>query len=55
MNEILKRLEVYYEAFLKSVPRIGLAILILVVGILIVSWVTSVFQKRIKRKSQKAS
>jgi small-conductance mechanosensitive channel len=51
MNEILKRLEVYYVAFLKAVPRIGLAILILVIGILIVSWLTSVFQKRIKTKS----
>jgi len=51
MNEILKRLEVYYEAFLKSVPRIGLAILILVLGIFIVSWLTSLFQKRVKRKS----
>jgi small-conductance mechanosensitive channel len=50
MDEILKRLEVYYEAFLKSVPRIGLAILILVAGIFIVSWLTSLFQKRVKRK-----
>lgn len=51
MNEIIKRFEVYYEAFLKAIPGIGLAILILVVGIFIVSWITSVFQKRIKRKS----
>ncbi len=51
MNEIMKRLDVYYDAFLKSVPRIGLAILILVIGILIVNWLTSLFQKRIKKKS----
>ncbi len=51
MNEILERLEVYYVAFLKAVPRIGLAIFILVIGIFIVSWITSVFQKRIRRKS----
>jgi len=51
MDEILKRLEVYYEAFLKSVPRIGLAILILVLGIFIVNWLTSLFQKRVRRKS----
>jgi small-conductance mechanosensitive channel len=51
MDEILKRLEVYYEAFLKAVPRIGLAILILVAGVFIVSWITSLFQKRVKRKS----
>jgi len=51
MEEILKRLEVYYVAFLKAVPRIGLAILILVIGIFIVNWMTAVFQKRIKTKS----
>jgi len=51
MDEILKRLEVYYEAFLKSVPRIGIAILILVLGIFIVNWLTSLFQKRVRRKS----
>jgi len=51
MNEILKGLEVYYVSFLKAVPRIALAILILVIGIFIVSWLTSVFKKRIKRKS----
>ncbi len=51
MNEILKRLEVYYHGFLEAVPRIGLAILILVIGIFIVSWLTSLFQKRVKRKS----
>lgn len=51
MDEILKRLEVYYVEFLKAIPRIGLAILILVIGIFIVSWLTSLFQKRVKRKS----
>ncbi|MEO5889639.1 MAG: mechanosensitive ion channel family protein [Ferruginibacter sp.] len=52
MNEILNRLEVYYVAFLKAVPRLSLAILILVAGNFIVSWLTAVFQKRIKKKSQ---
>lgn len=51
MNEILKRLEVYYHGFLKAIPRFGLAILILVIGIIIVNWLTSLFQKRVKRKS----
>jgi hypothetical protein len=51
MNEILKRLEAYYVDFLEAIPRIGLAILILVIGIFVVSWLTSVFQKRIRRKS----
>ncbi len=51
MDEILKRLEVYYVAFLKAVPRIGLAILISVIGIFIVNWLTSLFKIRVKRKS----
>ncbi len=51
MNEILKRLEVYYVSFLKMVPRIGLAILIFIIGIFIVSLLTTLFQKRVKRKS----
>ncbi len=51
MNEILKGLEAYYVAFLKAVPRIALAIFILVVGIFIVSWLTSIFKKRIRQQS----
>jgi small-conductance mechanosensitive channel len=51
MDEIIKKLEVYYVAILNAVPRIGLGILILVIGFFIVSWITSVFQKRIRRKS----
>ncbi len=51
MNEILKRLETYYHSFLKSVPRIGLAILIVVIGIIVATWLTSIFQKQIKRRS----
>ncbi len=51
MNEILKRLEVYYHGFLKSLPRVALAILIVIIGILVAGWVTSLFQKQIRRKS----
>jgi small-conductance mechanosensitive channel len=51
MNEILKGLEAYYVAFLKAVPRIALAIFILVIGIFIVSWLTSIFKKRIRKQS----
>lgn len=51
MNEIIKKLETYYTAFLKSIPRIGLAILILIIGILIANWLTSFFQKKLNKKS----
>ena len=51
MNEILNRLNIYYHTFLKMLPRIGLAVLILVIGILVANWVTSVIKGRIKQKS----
>ena len=51
MNEILERLEVYYHAFLKTIPRIGLAIAIVVIGILVARWLTNLFQRKIRRKS----
>ena len=51
MDKILTRLYAYYNAFLKAVPRIALAILVLVIGILIAGWITSVIQKKIKGKS----
>ncbi len=51
MNDILKKLDAYYHGFLKSVPQIGLAILIIFIGMLIANWLTSLFQRRIKKKS----
>ncbi len=51
MNEILKRLEVYYYAFLKAIPRVGLAIAIVIIGFLIAGFLTSLFQKKINSRS----
>ncbi len=51
MNEILTRLQVYYHSFLKSVPRLGIAILIVIIGILVANWITNQFQKQVRRKS----
>lgn len=51
MNEILKRLEVYYDAFLKTLPRIGLAIVIVILGIVITRWLTGIMKNKIKRQS----
>ncbi len=51
MNEILKRIEVYYHSFLKSIPQVLLAIIIVVIGILIAGKLTALFQKQIRRKS----
>ena len=51
MNEVLQKLHVYYLSFLKSLPRIGLAILVLVGGILLSNWLVTVIRKRIDRNS----
>ncbi|MDQ6815633.1 MAG: mechanosensitive ion channel family protein [Bacteroidota bacterium] len=51
MDKIVTRLSVYYNAFLKAIPRIALAILILVIGILVANWMTNLIQRRIKGKS----
>lgn len=51
MNDILKKLETYYHGFLKSIPQVGLAILIIVLGVLLANWLTNIFQKKIKQKS----
>jgi len=52
MDKIVARLDVYYNAFLKAIPRIGLAILILIIGIIIAGWLTSLIRKRLRHKSE---
>ncbi len=51
MNEILERLNVYYQSFLRVLPRIGIALVILVVGIFAVNWVVKVIRRKISRSS----
>lgn len=51
MDEILKRLQVYYKGFLDSLPRIGLAVLILVAGFIVVNWATGFLKRRIGARS----
>ena len=51
MNQVLERLHAYYYAFLKSLPRIGLAILIIVIGIIIANWLTGFLKRRIRHRS----
>ncbi len=54
MDEIVKKLHEYYKAFLQSIPRIGLAILIIIIGIIVAGWLTGIFKKRVIRHSQDA-
>lgn len=51
MNDIVSRLNSYYHALLKMLPRMGLAIIVLVVGILIANWITSLIRRKINAKS----
>lgn len=51
MNDILQRLNTYYHAFLKSLPRIGIAILILIVGIIVINWLGKLFKNKIASSS----
>ncbi len=51
MDKIIDRLYAYYYAFLKAVPRIGLALLLLIVGFLVASWLSNVIGRKIKSKS----
>lgn len=52
MDKILERLENLYVAFLKTLPRIGLAILIFIIGLFIVNWLAKKIRLQIKQRSQ---
>ncbi|MEO6456279.1 MAG: mechanosensitive ion channel domain-containing protein [Ginsengibacter sp.] len=54
MNEIVNKLNEYYKAFLQSIPRIGLAILIIIIGVIVAGWLTGVFKKRVIKHSRDA-
>ena len=41
-------LEAYWQGFLEALPRIGLAIFVVVVGILIASWITRLLRQRLE-------
>lgn len=41
-------LEAYWQGFLVALPRIGLAILVIVVGILIASWISRLLRQRLE-------
>lgn len=51
MDKIVTRFYAYYNAFLKAIPRIALAILILVIGIIVAGWLTSVIRNRLKKRA----
>ncbi len=54
MHEIVLKLHEYYKAFLDSIPRIGLAIVIIVIGVIAAGWLTNIFKRRVTRHSHDA-
>lgn len=51
MNEIYQRLLEYYTSFLAAVPRLGLAVLIVVAGVFLARWIGNTARRRISSKS----
>ena len=49
---VVNALEGYYNKLLVALPRIALAILVIVAGILIASFITSIYKKRILKKAE---
>lgn len=52
MNEIVSKLDFYYNSFLGAVPRLALAICILIIGLLVTNYLTAIIRKKIRQKSQ---
>jgi small-conductance mechanosensitive channel len=48
MNEILRNLNIYYHKFLAVLPRLGLAVLIFIIGLLIINIAAKYIKERIK-------
>ncbi len=51
MNVILQKLHAYYIQFLRVLPRLALAILVVVAGILLASWLANVMRRRLGARS----
>lgn len=51
MNEILNNLTAYYHHFLKILPRLGLAILLFVVGIIVINIAAKYIRQKLKIKA----
>lgn len=51
MNEIVSRLNSYYETLLRMMPRIAVAILVFILGIIVVKWIVKIIQRQLKNRS----
>lgn len=51
LAEISRTLHRYWKAFLDSVPRIGLAILVITVGVLLAIWIGNLLRRRLEGKA----
>ncbi len=51
MEEVINKLSSYYHIFLKLLPRLALAIFVLVIGILLANWISNLIKEKIRKKS----
>lgn len=51
MDKILDRLQALYIAFLKSLPRIALAIIVFILGVIVINWITKTVRRQISNRS----
>ena len=51
MNEILARLNAYYHLLLKMLPRLGLAVIVFIAGVVIAAWIARMLRSRLKTRS----
>jgi len=51
MDEVFKSLYNYWDRFLVALPRIALAVLIVIIGVLVANLISGIFRKRASRKA----
>lgn len=51
-DTIQNSLNQYYHNFLQILPRIALAVLVIILGVLLAQWVTSFYKRRFQQKSE---
>lgn len=51
-NNLGKIIEQYWQEFLEAVPRLGMAVLIIIIGVLLASWISRVLRQRLEGRMQ---
>lgn len=51
-DTIQHSLDLYYHRFLQVLPRIALAVLVIILGVLLAQWLTNFYKRRFQKKSE---